>query len=78
MIANNGTNEHIFFYKILAMNVQPFVYFLFAALFWVILKITRPNRMNLTQFKDNLLVTICLIGYLLQLSIVESTLQLFK
>ena len=34
--------------------------------------------MNWTQFKDNLLVTICLIAYILQPSIVKSTLQLFK
>jgi len=74
-----GTNDHIFFYKILALNIQPFVYIFMGTMFWVILtKIRKQNLRGNQQFKDNVLVTNTIIAYILQPEIVKSTLQLFK
>lgn len=78
VVANKGTNDHVFFYKILVVNIRPFVYIVIGVLFWVIVKAIRKNKMTQTQFRDNLLVTVCLIAYILQPTIVKTTLQLFK
>ena len=73
------TTTRIVFLKALLTGTLPFIYILFAALFWIIyFKLKKRPIFNNKDFSSNLITTIVIICFNLQPDILKNSFQLFQ